>query len=77
MPRAAAPAAAADWSGDLLMVGVFEEALEKKEGEAAFASAELTELDARLGGALAEMVAGALARLQRPRHHPTAGDTVP
>lgn len=44
----------ADWSGDALVVGVFEEAL-AIEGEA-FKAAELTALDKSLGGALRELV---------------------
>lgn len=56
--QSAAPSA---WSGDLLVLGVHEGAFETAgEGEAAvtsIASADLTALDAKLGGAIADIVA--------------------
>lgn len=47
----------AAWEGDLLIVGLFEEALEKKDDK--FISADLVALDAKLGGILSEMVTDA------------------
>lgn len=59
--RSLQSAAPASWSGDLLVLGVFEDAFaavgDEKEGKAAIASEELKALDGALGGALADIVA--------------------
>jgi leucyl aminopeptidase len=48
--------APAQWAGDLLAIGVFEEAFATADGKPSIASPELAALDAELGGALSDIV---------------------
>lgn len=49
-------ASAAQWSGDLLVIGVFEDAFSTADDKTTISNADLQALDAELGGALADIV---------------------
>ncbi|KAH7617985.1 putative Leucine aminopeptidase 1 [Nannochloris sp. 'desiccata'] len=49
-------ASASSWAGDLLVIGVFEDAFSTTDDKSSISSAELQALDAELGGALSDIV---------------------